>query len=117
MSYGPVQVFAVSMASGETLSTAVDLQKAFNKISIVIPTMTSGTDVYLQGCATSTGGTYRRINHAPTTVSSVVGAQFVGSAVTRCIVPFNNVHVRYLKIELSTAMTATTAGFEIICSD
>lgn len=116
MSYGNVQAFAVSMASGGTLTSAVDLGKAYAKISVLIPSMTSGTDVYLQG-SNASDGTFRRIYHAPSASTSVVGAQFVGSAVTNCIVPFNNVHVRHIKIEHSTAMTATIAAFQIICSD
>lgn len=104
------------MTCGATLTSAVDLGKAYAKISILIPTMTSGTDVYIQGTDVATG-TFRRIYHPPTASTSVVGAQFVGSAVTNCIVPFNNVHIRHVKIEHSTAMTASIAAFQIICSD
>jgi hypothetical protein len=116
MSYGPVQVFSISMTCGATLTSYVDLQKAYTKISVVIPSMTSGTDVYFHGAGTA-GGAYRRIYHAPNSVSSTAGAQFVSSSITNCIVPLNNVHVRYLKIEHSTAMTAAAASYEIICSD
>lgn len=115
MSYGPVQVFAASVASGTTFSSMIDLQKAYNKVSLLIPTMSSGTDVYLRGAPTLTG-TSRRIYHAPNTVSSVVGAQFVGSAVTQCIVPFNNVHVQFIQVELTTTVTGVM-GFQLLCSD
>jgi hypothetical protein len=117
MSYGPVQVFSITtMASGATLSSAVDLQKAYNKISLVVPSMASGTDIYLHG-STELAGTYRRINHSPNSVSATAGALFISSSISNCIVPLNNLHVQYVKVELSTAMTATTAAFKLICSD
>lgn len=116
MSYGPVQAFSVSMASGVTLSSAINLQKAYNKISVVVPSMTSGTDLYFQG-STSESGTYRRINHSPNSVSSTAGAIFLGSAITNCIVPLGNLHVQYLKVEIASAMTSAGAAFEFICSD
>ena len=117
MGYGPITVFSVSMACGATATSMIDLQKSYDKISIVVPSMTSGTDIYFQACATSTGGTFRRINHPPNSVSSTAGAQFLASSITNCIVPLNHVHVRYLKIEHSTAMTAAAASYEIICSN
>jgi hypothetical protein len=104
------------MACGATLSSYIDLQKAYNKISVVIPTMTSGTDVYFHGAGLATD-TFRRINHPPNSVSSTAGAQFISSSITQCVVPLNNVHVQYLKIEHSTAMTAAAASYKIICSD
>ena len=109
MSYGPIQVYTVSIASGVTASSAVDLQKSYARLSVAIPTMTSGTDVYLQGASTL-DGTYRRIFHPPTSVSSTVGAQFVSSGVTQCVVPFQHVNSRFIKVELGTAMTAPAAS-------
>lgn len=116
MAYGPIQVFSVTLASSVTASSAIDLQKSYARISVAIPTMTSGTDVYLQGASTL-AGTYRRINHPPNSVSSVVGPQFVSSSVTQAIVPFQHVNTRFIKIELSTAMTAAAATFDVVISD
>lgn len=117
MSYGPVQVFNIAtMASDATLSAAIDLSKSFNKLSLVIPSMTSGTDIYIKAAPTLTG-TYMRVFHPPSASTSVVGAWFVGSAVTNCIVPINNTNLQFVKVEFSTAMTASTANFKIICSD
>lgn len=117
MSYGPVQVFSLaSMTSDVTLSTYIDLKKAYNKISLVVPSMTSGTDIYIKGAPTA-DGTYMRVYHPPSGASSVAGAWFIGSAVTNCIVPMNHVHLQFLKVEFSTAMTAASAMFKFICSD
>lgn len=112
----PVSVFTVSMASAVSVTGAADLQQAWNKLSVVIPSMASGSDVYIMGSDTL-AGTYKRIFHAPTTQSATVGAQFVTSGVTNCIVPLQNVHVRYLKVQLNTATTDTPYTFQIICAD
>jgi hypothetical protein len=110
-----VNYFIQSMASATTFSSGVDLQKAWNKISVEIPTMASGSDVYLQGSIDGT--TYRRVCHAPNTNSATVGGQFVTSGVTNVIVPFNNAHVRFVRIELSSATSDTPYTFNVICSD
>lgn len=119
MSYGPVSVFSVTMTTGTTLTSSVDLQKAWNRISVAVPTMPSGTDIYFQsaGQASAAASPYRRLYHPTNSNSSAVGANFLGSSVTNCIVPVNNGHVRYLKVEFTTAMTAAAVAFEIICSD
>jgi hypothetical protein len=116
MSYGPVQVFSISMTCGATLSSYVDLQKAYNKITVMVPSMTSTTDIYFQA-SDEAGGTYRRLFHPPNSVSSTAGALFLSSSITNCVVPLNHVNVRYLKIEHSSAMTAAAASYKIICSD
>lgn len=111
-----VSVFTASMASAASVTSAFDLQKAYNKLSVIIPSMASGSDVYILA-SEELAGTYRRVFHAPTTVSATVGAQFVTSGVTNCIVPFHNVHARYLKVQLSSQTVDTPYTFKIICSD
>ncbi len=113
MSYAPVQAFSVGIASLVTLSSALDLSKSYRLASIVIPTMTSGTDVYIQGSDTL-AGTYRRIYQMGAT--SVATAVFVASTVTKCVVGLP-IGCQFVKIELSTAMTATSAQFQILISD
>lgn len=118
MSHGPVSVYSFpTFVCGATLHTScIDLNKAWNKLTLVIPSMTSGTDIYLQASPTS-DGTFMRVYHPPSGATSVAGAWFLGSAVTNCIVPINNTHLQFLKVEFSTAMTASSAMFKIIASD
>lgn len=113
MSHRPVQAFSVSLASGLTTTSALDLSKSYQNISIAIPTMTSGTDIYFQGSDTI-DGTFRRIYNVAT--SSTPAAVFLNSSITQAVVklPLN---VQYLKVELSTAMTATAVQFKVLCSD
>lgn len=111
----PVSVFTVSMASAATSTTGLDLQQGWDQLSLVIPSLVSGGDIYLRS-SDAIDGTYRRIFHDSNTNSSVVGAHFFGSVVCNCIVPLHNVKVRYIKVELSTAMADTPATFQFICS-
>jgi hypothetical protein len=103
------------MASGDTLSSEIPLKGAFSRVALRIPTMTSGCDVYLQAAGVS-GGTYERV-YATAVGDSTPAAVFVDSSVTNAIVPFGAPPSKWLKIELSTAMTATTVNFEVIVSD
>lgn len=113
MSYNPVQGFAIGVDSGVTLSSALDLTRSFRLASIVVPTMTSGTDLYIQG-SDSIGGTYRRIYMIST--ASVPAAASIPSTVTQAVVNMP-IGCQFVKIELSTAMTATSAQFKVLISD
>lgn len=112
MSYGPSAVYTVSMASGVTLSSAITFGRAWTQVHIEIPTMTSGTDIYFK--VSTDGVNFRRMYHAPTIANAAPGPFYVTSAVTNCIVDIDHRFDPYLKIELSTAMTATPATFKIL---
>ena len=108
------KVFSVSIASGITLTSAIDLTQGFSEISLHVPTFASGTDLFIQA-AIASGATYSRvtfpsINSATATtndyeIASGVGDRFVP-------IPTNYQH---LKIELSTQQTDTTSTFNVIC--
>lgn len=115
MGYTPSSKFEVSLASGATLSTFVDLGRGWNHLSVVIPTMTSGTNVFFQGAGDSSD-TFRRIYHPIANGDNTPDVMSVDSSVTNCIVPLEFISCRYLKVELGTAMTATAATFHVVCS-
>jgi len=114
MSFNPHAIFSVTIASGVTLSSAITIPICGNHWQIEIPTMTSGTDIYIKG--SSDGTTFRRIYHRPTLATSAVTALLIGSAATNCMVDLDILNYPYVKIELSTAMTATSAAFKVIVS-
>ncbi|MAH48288.1 hypothetical protein CMI37_20860 [Candidatus Pacearchaeota archaeon] len=115
MGYSPQSRFKVTIASGVTLSSAIDLGRGWPHTQIEIPTMASGTDIYFQ-CANTLDGTYRGHHHRLTNSTATPGAMYVDSSVTNCFVHLEFINDRYMKIELSTAMTATSAEFHIVCS-
>lgn len=103
-----------SMASGTTLSTAITLPGAFDRFLVEIHSMTSGTDVYFQ--VSQNGTTYRRIYHDPLPANAAPGAVYLASSMTNCNVDVIHTCPKYFKVELSTAMTATTACFQLLFS-
>jgi hypothetical protein len=109
---GQPRVYAVQPASGATVSTAVQLGHSFRGYALEIPTMASGTDIYLQG-STDEGTTYRRIYFA-TEDSSPVVAQFP-SSVTNGIYPIVGLLPDRVRVEFSTAITATSPTIKFIC--
>jgi hypothetical protein len=113
--YNQVPYFSVTMASGVTLSDAIDLGRGYTRLSLSIPTMTSGTDIFIKACETY-GGTYKRFRNRISTGTADPAAMYITSSVTQCFVPLEYVNARFIKIELSTAMTATAATFSLICS-
>ena len=104
-----IKNFSVSISSGVTLSSSIDLgSDSYDSLSFCIPTMTSGTDLYLKG--SSDGVTFRRAYN--TSASALTYA----STVTQANVAVSGFNYRYLQVELSTAMTATGAAFEVVIS-
>jgi hypothetical protein len=114
MSHGAIVVFAKSIASNVTLSSGIDLSRGWKNVYLEIPTMTSATDLYLQ--ASSDNSTFRRVFVRANTATAQATALLIKSSVTQCLVDIP-AGLRYVKVELSTAMTASTATFKLICSD
>lgn len=116
MGHGVTQVFLATMTSAGTLTGALNLGRNFEKVYLSVPSMTSNSQIHVQGCETQTG-TYRRITH-PAINSSTVSTPndfAIASATTNRIVPIPN-GFQYLKIET----TATIDGgclFKLICAD
>lgn len=115
MSYGPRSVFTVNCASNITLTSAIDLGRAWNKVFLEIPTMTSGTNIYIKAADSATG-TFRNVYDR--VVSSTAAALIVNipSSVTNCLVDLPS-GLQHVKVELTTAMTATSVNFKVHCSN
>ncbi len=114
MSWGAVSKFTKAVTSGATLSSAYDLGRVWQSAWLEIPTMTSNTQVYIQG--SSDGSTYRRIYHPPINTNVVSANLFaIPSAVTNSIVPIPN-GFQFLKVE-TTATVDDGCNFVVICSD
>lgn len=107
--------FTVTMASAGTLTGEIDLGGAWYSVYLEIPTLTSNTQHHIQVANTS-GGTYRRIYHAPinsATSSSNVFA--ISSGVTNGVVPIPG-GIRYIKIE-TTATVNDGAVYRVFAGD
>ena len=115
MGHGANPVYIVTMASGGTLTSQIDLSRAWNTVYLVVASMNSNTQLHIQG-SDSNGGTFRRLYH-PTLNSSTVGTNVfaIASAMSNGIVPIPN-SVRFLKVE-STATVDDGCTYKMICGD
>ncbi len=114
MSYGPPQIFTVVCASGVTAGT-FSLPKSYSQVYLVVPTMTSGTDIGVR--ASGDGTTYYRMIHPLPVTASVQSVLFnIASSITQKVVPIPQAGT-YGQIELTTAMTATPVTFYLLCVD
>lgn len=114
MSHGAIVVHTVGIASNVTLSSGVDLGRSWRNVYLEIPTMTSGTDVLLK--ASADNSTFRRVYTRANSATAQANVFTVKSSVTQAIVDIP-AGLRYIAVELSTAMTAASASFKVICSD
>lgn len=113
MSFGPITVYSVSTVSAAaTITSSFTIPVGCQQAYLEIPTMTSGTDFFLQG---STDGTnFRRIMTCSPTSSAVYLNTFtIASAGTNRISPIP-LAAPYMKVELSTAQV-TASTYKIIC--
>lgn len=113
--YNQGGAFSTTINSGVTLSDAIDLGRGWQNLSIDIPTMTSGTEIFFQA-ASEFNGPYRRCYHLLSNNRSNPNPVEIDSSTTQCIVFLDMIKVRYLKVELGTAMTATGATFKVVCT-
>lgn len=114
MSYGRRSVFTLNCASAATLTAALDLGSAWQNVYLEVPTMTSGCDIYLHASDSATG-TFRRV-YTKVNSATVANPWYVLSSVTQCFVDMP-AGFRHIKVELTTAMTATSVNFKVHCAN
>lgn len=117
MSATPPTVYVITMPSGATLTSAVDLQRNWKTVYLDFVTFSTAANLFVHAAPTS-DGTYRRVFHPPLNSSTVgVNVFTISTAASGGYVPIPN-GIRFLKIEIGTAPTdGATAPFKIICSD
>ena len=114
MTIGPVLPYSVTMNSGLTLTSALDLGGGYNGYLLGIPTMTSATDIRLR-CSPTLDGTYRPLYLEPVAGTQTPVVFNANSTVTNCYVPIKT-SARFIKVEFTTATTASSHVFELICN-
>jgi hypothetical protein len=112
MSFGPIKVFTLTLASAGTSTSALTMPGEFQRVLLEIPTMTSSSDLYIQG--STDGTTFRRVMQDVAVTTSVqVNTFTIASAATNRFVPLNAVFP-YMKVEATTA-SVTAVTFKLIC--
>ena len=113
MSYGPISVFAGSIASGESTLTSVDLSKAWSRVYVEVPSMSTavGMDVY----GSSDNSTFRPVFSRTNTQVVAYQALTVATTVTNGIAPLD-VGTRYVQFR-GSATVANGVAIKLICWD
>jgi len=115
MSFGANAAYDVTIASFSSLSSAIDLGRTWQSVYLLIPSMTSQSQIFIQASDSATG-TFRRVYMDPVNSSTAANNPWsVVSSITNAMVPAP-VGLRYLKVE-TTATISFTAAFRVICSD
>lgn len=115
MGIGVQSTFSATMASGATTTSEIKLSRSWQNMFLVVPSMTSGTEVRIQ-VSDASGGTYRQLMHYPVNSSTVAVNIFkVNSSVTNAAVPIPAGY-QYMKIE-TTATVDSGNTFKVICGD
>ncbi len=107
--------YSVSITSGVTLSSAIDLGQAWNHVYLQVPTMASG-DLYIKG-SPAVGGTFYRVCKDAGNTATVHVDFKIGSATSQRIVPIPTGGCRFVKVENSSGCTDIVTTFNFICGD
>lgn len=110
MGYSPVKVFTVTMTSGTTFSTMIDMGTSYEGYILEVPSMSSGGNIYIQG-AEASDGTFRRVYFKAT--STTAAPVQVLSSVSNALVPIDTRLPQFVRIELSTATADAVYKFRI----
>lgn len=110
---GVFVVYDATIASFATTSSAIDLGQSHGRNYLVVPTMTSASEVRIQA-AESMAGTYRNVYQFPVNSSTVAVNMFkINSGTSNAIVEMP-ASLRFVKVE-TTAIVSFSAAFKIIC--
>lgn len=107
------RVYPAVMASAATLTGAITLSKAYEKIFLEIPAI-SGCIKYIQA-ANSAAASYRRILVFANSASTQTNAFAISSAATNCMVEIPG-GFSFYKVETDIAV-ADGSTFNLICVD
>lgn len=110
----PIQAFLQNLPSGVTLaSTAIEFGMGSRNVTVLVPSLASGTDVVFQ--VSHDGSTFKRLRYAPTSGTVVPTAVTIGSAVTNVYVKVNELAgQRWVKTEFTTAVADVNANLYFI---
>ena len=117
MSYGPVKVFAATMASAGTTTSEVDLGQGWNSILLEIPTLTSNSVHFIKvsNALSAAGGVYRRLSLSSVQTATIQTNTFtVQSTATNVMVAVPVSGFRYAKVESEVTIN-DGAIYKFIC--
>lgn len=118
VSVGAYSIFKVTMTSGNTITSLLDLGGAWNRVFMRVPTMTSGTEIYLKAGTDPADVDGFRVMFPPVNTSAAQVHTFsVASGVSQRVMEVPLAGIRHVFVEFSTATTATSQSFQFFCSN
>lgn len=112
MAHGAQSVFSVTIASGTSTSSEVDLSRAWRRVYLD-PTGAGGECRFQ--ATNASAGTYRNVQW-PASASGTAGTAVVGSAISGSIIEVPLAGLRYVKVFV-TGTVANGATLKLYCSD
>ena len=110
---GPVKAFSVNLNTATTYTSAIDLGGSYGQVGIAIPSIASG-NIRAQ-VSDKIDGTFRALYMEPVAGTATPALLDIPSAVCNCVVPIN-MPAQFMKIEISTITSDSSAAFKVLCS-
>lgn len=117
--YGSIVPVTLSIAVGGSITSAYDLGRAWDKVWLVIPTMsayvsTTTCNVFIWAAPTSSDTFFQVAHPVVNSATSGFNTFTIANSVSQCVIPIPN-GMRYLKVQTGNTITAAV-DFKIICS-
>lgn len=104
MGHGCESIYTASMASGDSLTSAIDLGRVYATVYVEIVSIPSNSEHQIRAAGTL-AGTYNTVYHPAINSSTVaVNIYKIPSSVTGALVPIPG-GFRYIKVYATAAMT------------
>jgi hypothetical protein len=117
MTYGPIQVFQVGIASGASTSSTIDLGgKSFNRLAVNAVTMSTGAMLTVYGSDTSTGTFNPVYQKVVNTAASAYLSLTVGTAASGGWCQIDAPPMRYIQL-ITSAVVSGGVSITVIGSD
>lgn len=116
MSYGPVKVFNVGIASGASTSSMLDLGKSHTRIAVGYVTMSTGALVSVYGADTATGTVKPIVTLVPSTATVAYQSLQIPTSTSGSWVHFDAVPFQYLKFVTSDVVSGGVS-FTVLARD
>lgn len=116
MSYGPVKVFSVGIASGASTSSYMDLGKSNTRMAVKYVTMSTGCVVSVFGSESATGTYLPVFQLVPSTATVALQAVQIATGASGGWGVIEAVPFQYIQL-VTTAVVSGGVSFTVLTSD
>lgn len=116
MSYGPVKVFNVGIASGASTSSMLDLGKSYTRLAVGYVTMSTGALVSVYGADSSTGTAKPIVVLVPSTATVAYQSLQIPTSTSGSWAQFDAVPFQYVQF-ITSAVVSDGVSFTVLAAD